>query len=287
MSVAKAGILINVVTTFVQKLEATSQANRSLLCVGLDPDPRPMPTSDIIGFNRAIIDATRDLVCAYKPNLSFYEAQGLEGLKALGQTIEHIRTVSPGVIIIGDAKRGDVSSSSAAYATAMFDHWGFDAVTVNGYLGRDSVEPFLEYDGKGVFVLCRTSNRGAGEFQDIKDRYGVPLYQRVAKAVGGWSADGNLGLVVGATYPEELKAVREICPQMPILIPGVGSQDGDLRASVINGTDAQGRRAIISASRSIIYAGSGPNFAEAARREAWALRDRINDILESGGLGWR
>ena len=273
-------------TSFVQKLEAACQANRSLLCVGLDPDPRLMPTADIIGFNRAIIDATRDLVCAYKPNLSFYEAQGLEGLRALGQTIEHIRTVSPGVIIIGDAKRGDIASSSAGYATAIFDQWGFDSVTVNGYLGRDSVEPFLEYDGKGAFVLCRTSNPGAVDFQDIKDKKGVPLYQSVARAVGGWSADGNLGLVVGATYPDGLKAVREICPQMPILIPGVGSQAGDLRQAVINGTDAQGRRAIISASRSIIYAGSGPNFAEAARREATALRDSINDILESEGLGW-
>ena len=274
-------------TSFVQNLEAASQANRSLLCVGLDPDPERMPVRDVFAFNQAIVDATRGLVCAYKPNLAFYEAQGLEGLKALGQTIEHIRTVSPGVIIIGDAKRGDIASSSAAYATAMFDHWGFDAVTVNGYLGRDSVEPFLEYDGKGAFVLCRTSNPGAVEFQDIQNRDGIPLYQRVAKAVGGWSADGNLGLVVGATYPQELKAVREICPQMPILIPGVGSQAGDLWRAVINGTDAQGRRAIISASRSITYAGSGPDFAEAARREASALRDSINDILESEGLGWR
>ena len=273
-------------TSFVQKLEAACRANRSLLCVGLDPDPRLMQTAHIFAFNRVIVDATRDLVCTFKPNLSFYEAQGLEGLKALEQTVEHIRSVSPEVVVVGDAKRGDVSSSSAAYATAMFDHWGFDAVTVNGYLGRDSVEPFLEYDEKGVFVLCRTSNPDAGEFQDLQDKKGVPLYQSVARAVGGWSADGNLGLVVGATYPDELKAVRDICPQMPILIPGVGSQAGDLRAAVINGTNAEGRRAIISASRSIIYAGSGPDFAEAARREASALRDRINDILESEGLGW-
>ena len=267
-------------------MEAACQANHSLMCVGLDPDPRLMPTADIFAFNQAIVDATRDLVCAYKPNLSFYEAQRLEGLKALEQTIEYIRTVSPGVIVIGDAKRGDIPSSSAAYSTAMFDHWGFDAVTVNGYLGRDSVEPFLAHEGRGAFVLCKTSNPGAGEFQDIQDSAGVPFYRRMARAVGGWSADGNLGLVVGATYPEELKAVREICPQMPILIPGVGSQDGDLRAAVINGTDARGRRAIISASRSIIYASSGPDFAEAPRREASALRDKINAILESEGLGW-
>ena len=273
-------------TSFVQKLEASCQANRSLLCVGLDPDAERMSTADIFSFNRAIVDATRDLVCAYKPNLSFYEAQGLVGLKALAQTIEHIRTFSLGVIIIGDAKRGDISSSSAGYATAIFDQWGFDAVTINGYMGRDSVEPFLAYEGCGAFVLCKTSNPGAGEFQDIQDKEGVPLYQRVARAVGGWSADGNLGLVVGATYPDELKAVREICPQMPILIPGVGSQAGDLRQAVLNGTDARGRRAIISASRSIIYASSGLDFAEAARREASTLRDRINDILETEGLGW-
>ncbi len=267
-------------------MEAASQANRSLLCVGLDPDPRLMPTADIFAFNRAILDATRDLVCTFKPNLSFYESQGLKGLRALEQTIEHIRSVSPGVIVIGDAKRGDVSNSSAAYATAMFDHWGFDAVTVNGYLGRDSVEPFLAHEGRGAFVLCKTSNPGAVDFQDLQDRNGVPLYQRVARAVGGWSVDGNLGLVVGATYPEQLKAVRDICPQMPILIPGVGSQAGDLRQAVLNGTDARGRRAIISASRSIIYAGSGPDFADAARRAASDLRDKINDILESEGLGW-
>ena len=273
-------------TSFVQKLEAACQANRSLLCVGLDPDPRLMPVEDILNFNQAIVDATRDLVCAYKPNGAFYEALGMRGVRALVRTVQYIRDVSPDAIIIGDAKRGDVPSTSAAYADAMFKGVGFDSVTVNGYLGRDSVEPFLEYDGKGAFVLCRTSNPGAVDFQDIQDKEGVPLYQSVARAVGGWSADGNLGLVVGATYPDELKAVRDICPQMPILIPGVGSQAGDLRAAVINGTNAEGRRAIISASRSIIYASSGPDFAEAARREASALRDRINDILESEGLGW-
>ena len=274
-------------TSFVQKLEAASQANRSLLCVGLDPDPKMMPTRSIIQFNQDIVDATHDLVCAYKPNGAFYEALGMRGVRALVRTVQYIRDVSPDAIIIGDAKRGDVPSTSAAYADAMFKGVGFDSVTVNGYLGRDSVEPFLAYEGRGAFVLCKTSNPGAGDFQDIQDKKGVPLYQNVARAVGGWSADGNLGLVVGATYPDELKAVRDICPQMPILIPGVGSQAGDLRAAVINGTNAEGRRAIISASRSIIYASSGPDFAEAARREASALRDRINDILESEGLGWR
>lgn len=274
-------------TSFVQKLDAACEANRSLLCVGLDPDPQLMPVTDIYSFNRAIIDATHDLVCAFKPNLAFYEAQGLEGLQALSRTIDHIRRVDPDVAIIGDAKRGDVPSTSAAYAAAMFDTVGLDAVTVNGYLGRDSVEPFLSYEGRGAFVLCKTSNPGAGNFQDIEDREGVPLFQRVAQAVGGWGANGSVGLVVGATYPDELSAVREICPTLPILIPGVGSQAGDLRQAVINGTDAQGRRAVINASRSVIYAGSGSDYAKAARREAMRLRDAINDVLESEGLGWR
>ena len=273
-------------TSFVQKLDAACEDNRSLLCVGLDPDPQLMPTNRIVRFNKAIIDATYDLVCAYKPNGAFYEALGIRGVQALVWTIDYIREKCGGVVIIGDAKRGDVPSSSLAYANAMFNGAGFDAVTVNGYLGRDSIEPFLAHDGKGAFVLCKTSNPGAGEFQDIEDRYGVPLYQRVAKAVGDWSADGNIGLVVGATYPSELKAVREICPSLPILIPGVGSQAGDLWQAVINGTDAQGRRAVINASRSVIYASSGPDYAEAARREAMRLRDAINDVLESEGLGW-
>ena len=208
-------------------------------------------------------------------------------MQALSRTIDHIRRINPDVAIIGDAKRGDIGHVSAAYATAMFDRWGLDAVTVHGYIGRDSVEPFLRHEGRGAFVLCRTSNPGAVAFQDMESGDGVPLYQRVAHTVGGWSANGSVGLVVGATYPEELKIVRGICPDMPILIPGVGSQDGDLRQSVLNGTDASGRRAVINASRSIIYAGSGPDYAQAARREAMRLRDAINDVLESEGLGWR
>lgn len=274
-------------TSFVEKLDAACEANRSLLCVGLDPDPQLMPTNRIVRFNRAIVDATKDLVCAYKPNGAFYEALGIRGVQALVSTIGYIRETCPDVIIIGDAKRGDVPSSSTAYANAMFNGAGFDAVTVNGYLGRDSVEPFYAHEGKGVFVLCRTSNPGAREFQDIEDKDGVPLYQRMAKAVTSWNGNGSLGLVVGATYPEELRIVREICQQMPLLVPGVGSQAGDLRQAVINGTDANGRRAVINASRSIIYASSGPDYADAARREAKRLRDSINAILESEGLGWR
>ena len=280
-------ILTGAMTSFVEKLDAACEANRSLLCVGLDPDPQLMPVGDVFEFNRAIVDATHDLVCAYKPNMAFYEAQGLEGLRALGKTIEHIRKVSPETIIIADAKRGDVGHVSAAYASAMFDQWGVDVVTVHGYMGRDSVEPFLSRDGRGAFVLCRTSNPGAVDFQDMANSENLPLYQRVANTVGGWGFNGSLGLVVGATYPEEMKTIRKICPSLPILIPGVGSQAGDLRQSVLNGTDSSGRRAVINASRSVIYAGSGTGYAEAARQEAKRLRDSINDILESEGLGWR
>ena len=274
-------------TSFVKKLDAACEANRSLLCVGLDPDPAKMGPGAVFGFNKAIVDATKDMVCAYKPNGAFYESFGLRGVWAFWKTVEYIRTVSPRTIIIGDAKRGDVPSTSAAHARALFHLVGFDAVTVNGYLGRDSVEPFLEYDGRGAFVLCRTSNPGSGEFQDIQDVNGVPLYQRVAKAVGGWGHDDSLGLVVGATYPKELKAVRDLCPSMPILVPGIGSQSGDLRQAVVNGTDANGRRAIINASRSIIYAKWGPDYDIAAREAAKRMRDEINAVLESEGLGWR
>ena len=259
--------------------------------MGLDPDPRRMPTRSIhsvYAFNKAIVDATRDLVCAYKPNGAFYEAFGIRGVT--GFVVDR-KVHSKG--LAQERSLSETQSVAMCLApvlhtpTQCSDAVGFDAVTVNGYLGRDSVEPFFKPTmAKAYFVLCRTSNPDAGEFQDIQDKDGVPLYQRVAQAVAGWSADDNLGLVVGATYPEELKAVRDICPQMPILIPGVGSQAGDLRQAMLNGTDARGRRAIISASRSIIYASSGPDFAEAARREASTLRDRINDILETEGLGW-
>lgn len=274
-------------TTFVEKLDAACEAKQSLLCVGLDPDPQLMPVADVLKFNKAIVDATHNQVCAFKPNMAFYEALGLDGLKALSQTINHIRKVSPKTIIIADAKRGDIGHVSAAYASAMFDHWEVDVVTVHGYMGRDSVAPFASRDGKGAFVLCRTSNPGAGDFQDMENSENLPLYQRVAGTAAAWGFNGSLGLVVGATYPGEMKAVRDICPSMPLLIPGVGSQSGDLRQAVLNGTDSRGRRAIINASRSILYASSGPDYAEAAGLEAKRLRDSINAILESEGLGWR
>ena len=268
------------------KLETACQANRSLLCVGLDPDPALMPTCDVYQFNRAIVDATADLVCAYKPNLAFYEALGIAGLQSLERTLDYIRSQCPKTFLLGDAKRGDISSTSAAYATAMFDRWGFDAVTVNGYLGRDSVEPFLSHEDRGVFVLCRTSNPGAAEFQDLKDSNGTPLYQRIAQACQTWNGKNNVGLVAGATYPTELKLIRELCPTLPFLIPGVGSQAGDLEEAVLAGIDDKGRGAIINLSRGVIYASAGPDYAKAARKNAEEVRNDINRVLDREGKGW-
>ena len=275
--------------SFLEKLGGACRAKRSLLCVGLDPDPSRMPVADVYEFNRAIVDATVDLVCAYKPNLAFYEALGLDGLKALERTLQHIRSVSGDVLVIGDGKRGDIESSSAAYAAALFERWGFDATTVNAYGGRDSVEPFLAYGDRGVFIWCRSSNPGAKDFQDLEMAEGListPLYQRMAQMYQGWNSKDNIGLVVGATYPQELKALRDLCPDMPFLIPGVGAQAGDLKAALLAGVDRHGRRAIINSSRGVIYASKGPDFAWAAREKAQELRDAINRVMEQEGVGW-
>ena len=198
----------------------------------MDPDPARMPVRDVFEFNRAIIDATQDLVCAYKPNVGFYEGLGEEGQRALRRTLDHI----PGRIpVIGDCKRGDVQPTAASYARAVFDGWGFDAVTVNPYGGRDTVQPFTDYSDRGVFVWCRSSNPGARELQDLIAADPVsgdahPLYEWVAMRAAAWNASGNVGLVVGATYPEELRRVRELCPDMPILVPGDRRPAGRARA---------------------------------------------------------
>jgi len=261
---------------FVDKLLAASHRNESLLCVGLDPDPGLMPKISLLEFNKAIVDATADLVCAYKPNLAFYESLGIDGLKALQKTIEHI----PGHIpIIGDGKRGDIGNTAKAYAKALFVTFGFDAATVSPYLGLDSIEPFIEYKDKGVFILCRTSNPGSVDFQSLVNGEGMPLYEAVARKAREWNVSGNIGLVVGATYAEELKSVRQLCLEMPLLIPGIGVQGGDLAATVKYGVDARGENAIIAVSRQIIYASQGKDFAQAARNNAVELRDNINDLV--------
>jgi orotidine-5'-phosphate decarboxylase len=269
---------------FFARLEAAARQNKSLLCVGLDPDPERMPARpgappDVAAFNRAIIEATADLVCAYKPNLAFYEALGEAGMAALADTLA---AVPPHIPTIGDAKRGDVGHTARAYAQAMFDGWGFDAVTVNPYLGGDALAPFLERDDRGVFVLCRTSNPGAAELQDLLVRSGEgeagsrPLFEVVAERARAWNSRGNVGLVVGATYPEELGRVRELCPQMTFLVPGVGAQGGDLEASLRCGLNERGGGLIISVSRQVAYASREKDFARAARRAAQGLRDQIN-----------
>ncbi|MCI0847071.1 MAG: orotidine-5'-phosphate decarboxylase [Chloroflexi bacterium] len=274
---------------FTDRLEQASIATKSLVCVGLDPDPARMPISSVYEFNRAIVDATAGLVCAYKPNLAFYEALGLPGLQDLEKTIAHIRSAAPQAIIIGDAKRGDIGPSAQAYAKAMFQVWGFDAVTINVWGGQDTVTPFLEDESKGVFVWCRGSNPGSADFQDAQVATAdgpMPLYRHVALACQQWDTKGNLGLVVGATVPDQLREVRAACPNMPLLIPGVGAQGGDLEAAVRQGTDSRGRAALINSSRGIIYASSGADFAQAAAREADKLRKNINEVLEADGKGW-
>ena len=267
---------------FTEKLLTASRRNKSLLCVGLDPDPKLMPDKvGIFEFNQAIIDATSDLVCAYKPNLAFYEALGSEGLDALKRTIKYIPEDIP---VIGDAKRGDIGNTAKAYAKTIFSNFNFDAATVNPYLGFDSIEPFIQYRDKGVFILCRTSNAGAVDFQSLRcqvENGHRPLFEIVALKAKQWNIYGNIGLVVGATYPEELRLIRQIHPDMPLLIPGIGAQGGDLASTVRYGVDAQGEKAIINSSRQIIYASREKDFAEAARQVASELRDQIQYYLSA------
>ncbi len=267
---------------FLEKLGEASRENRSLLCVGLDPDPAMMPEGlSVFEFNKAIIDATADLVCAYKPNIAFYEALGSAALDALKRTRDYIPESIPVII---DAKRGDIGNTARAYAQSLFDYYKCDAATVNPYLGYDAIEPFIRYRDRGVFVLCRTSNAGATDFQSLQlEAEGGPrmLFEIVAEKVNEWNKYGNLGLVVGATYPGELKLIRQRYPEMPLLIPGVGAQGGELAQVVSYGADAGRRRTIINSSRQIIYASKGKDFAAAAGRAAKELRDKINDYLDS------
>jgi len=264
---------------FTDKLKNAVSKNNSLVCVGLDPDPALFPDAEsVIEFNKAIIEATADLVCAYKPNFAFYEAFGAQGFSALKETVDYI---PKGIPVIADAKRGDIGNTAKAYAKSVFDNFNFDAVTINPYMGYDSVAPFIEYHNKGVFILCRTSNAGSGDFQSLScaaDGRNIPLFQMVADRASQWNKYGNVGLVVGATYPDELQLLREIYPDMLFLIPGIGAQGGDLEKAVRNGTDLSGRGIIINSARQIIYASRGADFATAARRAAMDLRDRINSF---------
>ena len=266
---------------FVEKLEQAVQRNTSLLCIGLDAEKAKLPSSVAhsmeaqFEFNRRIIDATADIVCAYKPNMAFYEAEGSVGLSALRKTLEYIPKHIP---IILDAKRGDIGNTSRMYARACFDDLKVDAVTVNAYMGSDAVEPFLQYKDKAAFVLVKTSNPSAVEFEDLEDRNGVKLYLHVANKVAEWNRKypGTAGAVVGATYAEDLIAVRAAVGDAPLLIPGVGAQGGDVQSTIENGLNSRGAGVIINSSREILFASAGADFAEAARKKATELREAFN-----------
>jgi orotidine-5'-phosphate decarboxylase len=265
---------------FVEQLKAAWSRNDSLVCVGLDPELEKFPAqlagqpSPIFQFNRAIIDATADLVCAYKPQFAHYAAYEAED--QLERTIEYIHQHHPGIPVILDAKRGDVGNTAQRYAIEAFERYGADAVTVNPYLGTDSLEPFLSYADRGVIVLCRTSNPGAGDLQDLETG-GRKLYEVVAElAATRWNSRGNCALVVGATYPRELAQVRTLTGDMPFLVPGVGAQGGDVQAVVTNGQTLNGDGLMVSSSRGILYAASDETWVEAARTATRKLRDQIN-----------
>ena len=262
---------------FLEKLQRVQRKNRSLLCVGLDTDPEKLPhhlsssKAGVVQFNRSIIEATSDLVCAYKLNLAFYESRGERGWRILKETLS---VIPQNVITIGDGKRGDIGNTAEQYARSLYDDLGFDAATVNPYMGYDSVEPFIRSDRNCAFVLALTSNEGSNDFQRLNIK-GRPLYERIVQATVKWNAGKNLGLIVGATHPKELQLIRKLAPTLPILIPGIGKQGGDLESAVHFGTDKNGRLAIINASRSVLYASTGKDFAAAARSEALQLRDQI------------
>jgi orotidine-5'-phosphate decarboxylase len=266
---------------FMQSLRERWTSANSLVCVGLDPEPAKFPAQvaadpdAVFRFCRAIVDATAPYVCCFKPQIAHFAALGAED--ALQRLIAHVHATHPGIPVILDAKRGDIGSTARHYAAEAFDRYHADAVTANPYLGRDSVQPFLDRTDKGVVILCRTSNPGAGDLQDLRVADGRPLYQHVAETIAReWNANGNCALVVGATWPTQLREVREIVGDVPFLVPGVGAQGGDVAAVVGNAKTADGTGLVVSSSRAILYASSGDDFAQAAGNAAKALRDEIN-----------
>jgi orotidine-5'-phosphate decarboxylase len=270
--------------TFLEMLQDAQRRNGSMLCVGLDPEPARFPAQlrgdagKIYEFCARIVDATADLVIAFKPQIAYFAAHRAEG--QLEQLIEHMRRNTPNVPVILDAKRGDIGSTAEQYAKEAFERYGADAVTLSPFMGFDSVQPYLKYRGKGAFLLCRTSNPGGDDLQNqrLASVEGQPLlYEHVARlAQGPWNSNGQLGLVVGATYPAEIARVRELAPTLPLLIPGVGAQGGDAVATVKAGWRADAP-IVVNSSRAILYASDGEGYAEAARREA----RRTRDLLES------
>lgn len=267
--------------TFSQKLQQRWHQANTLLCVGLDPDPAKLPNAFVddedalFGFCREIVDSTAEYACAFKPQIAYFAAHN-GGEEQLQRLIAHIKVKHPEIPVILDAKRGDIGSTAAQYAVEAFDRFGSDAVTLNPYMGFDSAQPFLQRHDRGCIFLCHTSNPGARDFQELRVD-GQALYQRVAHVITKqWNAAGNCALVVGATFPQELRAIRDIVGDMPLLIPGIGVQGGDIRAVVENGKAAQGAGLMINASRSISYASMHDDYAAAAARAARELRDCIN-----------
>ena len=268
--------------TFNQQLQSAWASQGSMLCVGFDPDPQRLPQSlqgkpeGIFEFCREIADATADLVCAFKPQFAYFASQRAEA--QLEKLIKHLKDKYPNIPVILDSKRGDIGSTADHYALEAFERYGVDAVTVNPYMGFDTIEPYLKHAGKGVIVLCRTSNPGGSDLQFLNVNSGDPLYLHVAKlASQKWNSSGQISLVVGATFPEEIAKVRAIVGDMPLLIPGIGAQGGDIDATVKAGCilGAPGTGMIINSSRAILYASSGSDFAEAARAVAQSTRDAL------------
>ena len=265
---------------FTDMLRQAQQANDSMLCVGLDPEPARFPAawrgdaSRIFDFCAAIVDATRDLACAFKPQIAYFAAQRAEA--QLERLIEHIRAVAPGVPVILDAKRGDIGATAEQYAREAFERYQADALTLSPFMGFDSIEPYLRWPGKGLILLCRTSNPGGSDLQAQRLAGGAMLYEHIAKlAAGPWNAGGQLGLVVGATFPGEIARVRELAPALPLLIPGIGAQGGDAEATVRAGW-RPGAPIIVSSSRAILYASAADDFAAAAHGVAQATRRQLN-----------
>jgi orotidine 5'-phosphate decarboxylase subfamily 2 len=265
---------------FKEKLEKIVDKNNSILSVGLDIDKQKMPNflfkdekDPYFSFITSIIDSTKDAVCAYKINMAFYEYLGMNGIDLLERTIDYIPN---GIILILDGKRNDIGNTARMYASSLFEYYNADAITVNPYLGYDGIKPFLEYKEKCNFILCRTSNKSAGDFQDLKSG-NVPLYQNVGKKIKEWNSNDNCGAVVGATYLEELKIIRKILgDEIPLLIPGVGKQGGDVEKTVKFGTNKNGKMAIINSSRGIIYAGNNEDYMEKVHDATVTLNTIIN-----------
>jgi orotidine-5'-phosphate decarboxylase len=271
---------------FINKLKASWSKNNSLLCIGLDPDMSQLPAhlrdsdTPYFTFNKAIIDATAGLVCAYKPNSAFYEAHGATGIQELHLTCAYIKETYPDIPIILDFKRGDIGNTNKQYAAFAFDYLGADAVTVQPWPGREGLQSFLDRKDKGIIVWCKASNSGSGEFQDLEINNNRKLYLQVAENVKNeWNSNGNCLLVVGATYPQELADIRSLVgDEMVFLVPGVGAQGADIGAMVKAGMSTDGNGIIVSTSRAVLYASNGQDFAEAAARHATELRDEINNF---------